>query len=83
MLTYLSGWFISLNTVTRLCAGWPGFVSWQQQSILLFTSAVSRPVLGPTQPPIQWVLRTLLPGVEQLRHEVDHSSPSGTEIKNA
>jgi hypothetical protein len=34
--------------------GRPGFDSWQEQVILLFSTA-SRPALGPTQPPIQWV----------------------------
>jgi hypothetical protein len=31
-----------------------GFDSWQRLGIFLFTTA-SRPALGPTQPPIQWV----------------------------
>jgi len=35
---------------------------------------VSRQALGPTQPPIQWVL-----GVEQPRREADHSLTSSTE----
>jgi len=38
---------------------------------------VFRPTLGPTQPPVQWVL-----GVKQLGHEVDHSPPSSAEVKN-
>jgi hypothetical protein len=33
----------------------PGFDFWQRQENFLF-STVSRPDLGPTQPPIQWVL---------------------------
>jgi hypothetical protein len=35
-----------------------GFLSWQGQGILLFTTA-SRPALGSTQPPIKSVRRTL------------------------
>jgi hypothetical protein len=38
---------------------------------LLLTS--SRPVLGPTQPPIQWVPGALSPGVKQPGPEDDHS----------
>jgi hypothetical protein len=40
----------SLSIVTRLWVGQPGFDSWQ--SIM---SIMSRPTLGSTQPPIQWV----------------------------
>jgi hypothetical protein len=34
--------------------GRPGLNSWHRQEIVLFFTA-SRPALGPTQPPIQWV----------------------------
>jgi hypothetical protein len=47
-----------------------------------FFSIVSRPVLGPTQPPVQWVLGALSPGVKQHGHEADHSLPSSAKIKN-
>jgi len=40
----------------------------------------SRPVLGPAQPPIQWVPR-LSPRVKRLGHGVDHPSPSGDETQ--
>jgi hypothetical protein len=45
--------------------------------------SVSRPALGPTQPPTQWV-----PGVPSLRvkkpeREADHSPPTSAEVKNA
>jgi hypothetical protein len=33
---------------------------------------ISRPALGPTQPPIQWVLAALSPVVKWLGREVDH-----------
>jgi hypothetical protein len=32
---------------------------------------------GPTQSSVKWV-----PGVKRPRRETDHSSPSGTEVKN-
>jgi hypothetical protein len=40
--------------------------------------ATSRHALGPTQPPIQWVLGVKRPGCEG-----DYSLPSSSEVKNA
>jgi hypothetical protein len=37
--------------------------------------------LGPTQPPIQWVLGALSLGVKRPGHEADHSPPSSAEFK--
>jgi hypothetical protein len=48
--------------------------------IFLFDTA-SRPVLGPTQPPIQWVAGTHFLGVTRPVREVDHSPPSSAEVK--
>jgi len=50
--------------------------------ISLFTTA-SRPALGPTQPPIQWILETISPGVKRPESEGDHSPPSSAEVNNA
>jgi hypothetical protein len=58
-----------------------GFDSRQRQVISL-SSITSRPVLGPTQPPIQWVLGTLSPGVKWPGREADHSPPSSVEVKS-
>jgi hypothetical protein len=41
----------------------------------------SRPVLEPTQPPIQWVLGALSPGVKRTEHEADYSPPTSIEVK--
>jgi hypothetical protein len=49
--------------------------------IFLFATA-SVLILGPIQPPIQWLLRILLPGLKWLGHEADHSLPSSAEVKN-
>jgi hypothetical protein len=49
--------------------------------IFLFSTS-SRPVLGPTQPPIQWVLGALSLGVKRLGCEADHSVPTSAEVKN-
>jgi hypothetical protein len=40
----------------------------------------SRPALGPTQPPAQWVPGVLSSGVKRPRHEADHSSPLNAEV---
>jgi hypothetical protein len=46
-------------------------------------SSVSRPALGPTQPPVQWVPGVLPPGVKaRPRREADHSPPSSAEVEN-
>jgi hypothetical protein len=41
----------------------------------------SRPALGPTQPPIQWVPGVLSPGVKRPWREADHSPPTSAEVK--
>jgi hypothetical protein len=46
--------------------GQPGFDPRQRQRIFPLPSA-SRPALGPTQPPVQWVLGVLSPGVKRGR----------------
>jgi hypothetical protein len=58
------------------------FVSRQGMGIFLLTTA-SRPALGSTQPPIQWVPGDLSQGVKLPGHEAHHSSPSSAEVKNA
>jgi hypothetical protein len=58
----------------------PGFDSWRGLGIFLFTTA-SRTVLGPTQPPIQWVPGAFTLGVKRPGREADHSLPSSAEVK--
>jgi hypothetical protein len=60
----------------------PGFESRQCLGIFLITTT-SRPALGPTQPPIQWVPEAHFLGVKWPGSEADHSPPSSAEIKNA
>jgi hypothetical protein len=45
------------------------------------TTTASRPALGPTQPPIQWVTGVLFLGVKRPAREADHSSPSSADVK--
>jgi hypothetical protein len=48
----------------------------QQVKIFLFSTA-SKLVMGPTQPPIQWV-----PGVKRPGRAADRSPQSSAEVKN-
>jgi hypothetical protein len=48
--------------------------------LLYFTA--SRPTLRFTQPPIQWVLEALSPGVKRQGREAHDSPPSSAEVKN-
>jgi hypothetical protein len=50
-----------------------------RRKIFLY-SITSRPVLGPSQSPTQWVPGALSPQVELLRREDDHL-PSSAEVK--
>jgi hypothetical protein len=43
-------------------------------------STSSRPALGPTQPPIQWVPGDLSPGVKREGREADHSPPTSADF---
>jgi hypothetical protein len=72
---------VGIATGYRLEIGVLGFDFKRELGIFLFTTA-SRPALGPTQPPIQWVPGSF-PGVKRPRREADHSSPSSAEVKNA
>jgi hypothetical protein len=46
-------------------------------------TSVSRPALGPTQPPVQWVLGVLSQGVKaRPERDADHSHPSSAEVEN-
>jgi hypothetical protein len=44
-------------------------------------STLSRPVLGFTRPPIQWVSGALLKGIKRPGRECDHSPPTSAEVK--
>jgi hypothetical protein len=63
----------------ELRAGRPEFDSQPYQIFLL--SAASRPTLGSTQPPIQWVPGAFSSGVKRQECEADHIPPSSAEVK--
>jgi hypothetical protein len=44
-------------------------------------STLSRPTLGPTQPPTQWVPGLLSSGVKRKGRETDHSPQTNAEVK--
>jgi hypothetical protein len=56
--------------------------SWSPTAVKNFLfSTSSRLTLGPTQPPIQWIMKILSLGVKWPRHEADHSSPVSAKVK--
>jgi hypothetical protein len=57
-----------------------GFDSQQEQEI--FLPIMSRPALGPTQRPIQWVVGTLSLGAKWSGHEADHSHPPNAKVED-
>jgi hypothetical protein len=61
--------------------GFPGFDFRQRKKIFHFSTA-TRPALGPTQPPIQWVPEVPSLGVKQRGREADHSPISNADVKN-
>jgi hypothetical protein len=44
-------------------------------------STSSRPALGSTQPPVQWVPGAFSPGVKRPGREAEHSPPTSAEVK--
>jgi hypothetical protein len=73
-------WAGIAQSVQRLATGWAAegseFESRKGQDFFLFSTSCKL-VLGPIQPPVQWVLE-----VNRPEPEADHSSPNIAEVKN-
>jgi hypothetical protein len=55
----------------------------RRRQMIFPLSSVSRPALGPIQPPVQWVPGILSPGVKaRPGRDADHSPPSSAEVMN-
>jgi hypothetical protein len=65
-----------------LQAGRPRGRSWNHGRVKNFLfSTSSRPALGSTEPPIQWVPGALFAGVKRLGREADRSPLTSAEVK--
>jgi hypothetical protein len=47
---------------------------------IIFTP-LTRPFLGPTQPPIHWLPGAISPGLKRPGGEADHSPPTSAKVK--
>jgi hypothetical protein len=70
------GWDSLVSIAIRHGMDGPGIESWWKQDF----PHLSRPAVGPIQPPVQWVMG-LFPGSKRPGHGVDHPSPSSAEVK--
>jgi hypothetical protein len=51
--------------------------------MMFLVASASRPALGSTHPPLQWVPGVLSPGGKaRPGRDADHSPPSSAEVKN-
>jgi hypothetical protein len=61
--------------------GWGSGAQFSAGVMIFVYCTVFRSALGPTQPHIQWLLRTISPGLKPLVREADHSQSIG-EVTN-
>jgi hypothetical protein len=75
MLLFQHSFHTNRTTEVRFPAG-------EMIEFSLLATAASRPALGPTQLPIQWVPADLFPGLRWLGRKADHSPTSSVEVRN-
>jgi hypothetical protein len=63
--------------------GWMTRVQLLVRAGIFLFATMSRLTLGPTHPPIQWLLGAFFPRVKQPGHKADHSPLSGIRVANA
>jgi hypothetical protein len=68
---------------TRRDSSVSGYGPEDRRSIDWFFVTLSRPALGPTQPPMQWVPEALISEIKRLGHEAIPSSPSIVGVNSA
>jgi hypothetical protein len=74
--------YIARGSSVSIVSGYGLDVSRQGQRIFPIPS-VSRPALGPTHLPVQWVPRILSPGSKaRPERDADHTLPSSAEVVN-
>jgi hypothetical protein len=74
------GWHSRYNN--WLCAGWQKNENWSRGSNKNFLFSMScTPVLGPTKPPIQWVLGAFSLRVKRLGRESDHWPQTSAKVR--
>jgi len=76
---------MSIAQITETTLGWTTMVQFPAGGMiwLLLFATTSRPALGPTQPPIQWVSGVLFPRIKRQGRECDHLPPSSAKVNNA
>jgi hypothetical protein len=70
-----------LSTLYMVVMGWTIVVQFQLGPRKSLFITASGPTLGPTQPPIQWMLAALSPGIMWPGHESDYSPTVRVEVK--
>jgi len=74
---------VAINkTFSYLYYGWTTGVQFPAVAVMgIVLFAMSRPALGPTQPPLQWVMGALTPGVKRPGCETDHHLHLGSRLR--
>jgi hypothetical protein len=72
----------SRDSSVGIATGWMARLRFPAGQEFFLVSTASRPALGLTQFPVQWMSGALSVGAKQPGCEADHSPPSSAEVKN-